>query len=245
MADTGAPMDSPFVAAKPEETLPLFQAAVARKSRLQCWSEGQRYSYTSRIVKVHETSGLILISVAKEFPGGDEFETALIREAFDEILFSLHLPTDILFFKGEPRRGEAGFFNARVKIPVFKAQRRTALRLPVSPSQTSSVVVHLDAEPPIGASLVNVSEGGLGISVMDRADFERLAGTKSSFGVQFEVYGFRVDARAIFKHGAETGSALVRKSFRIGIAFEKLDPKIQTRLSQLVFEESAKFIGRF
>src|SRR5690606_35014439 len=122
--------NSPFEVAKPEETIPLLQSAVLRRAKLQCWSSGQTHTYTSRIVKVHESGELKSISVSKEYPGGDEFEAALVREAQEDVHFSLHLPTDIIFFKGELRRGESGTFAIRVKEPIYKVQRRRSLRLP-------------------------------------------------------------------------------------------------------------------
>ncbi len=245
MAEKESPLDSPFEPAKPEETLALLQSAISRKSRLQCWSAGQKLSYTSRIVKVHETNGLVSISVSKEFPGGEEFEAALIHEALEEILFSLHLPTDIIFFKAEPRRGETGYFNARVKPPIFKVQRRQTLRLPISPDKASAVVIRLDSDHTIGAELLNLSEGGVGIAVRDQKDHDLLTKATKPFSILFDVFGVRIECQATARHGSQAGSTMVKKSFRVGVAFEGMDPKMKTRLSQLVFEESSKFIGRY
>lgn len=244
-AKSGNPSESPFEAAKPEETLPLLQSAIARKSKLQCWSPGQKHSYTSRIVKVNETAGLVSVSVSKEFPGGEEFEAALIQEACEEILFSLQLPTDIIFFKAELRRGESGYFTARVKAPLFKIQRRESLRLPISGN--SSKVVHIQPKsgPAVRAELVNLSEGGIAISMTAKSDYESLAADKSPVMISFEVNGISVTTEALVRHGFEAGSTMVKKAFRLGIAFKDMDPKLRERLSQLVFEESAKFLGRY
>lgn len=239
------PGESPFEPAKAEETLPLLQSAIARKSKLQCWSPGQKHSYTSRIVKVNETGGLVSISVSKEFDGGEEFEAALIRGGFEEILFSLHLPTDIIFFKAEIRRGESGFFTARVKIPVFKIQRREALRLPIPTGASRTIQITVTGAPTLNAELVNISEGGVGISMTDKAEFDSLSATKTPVSIAFEVSGIRVNTTAMVRHGFEAGSSMVKKTYRLGLAFKDMDPKMKERLSQLVFEESAKFLGRY
>ncbi len=240
---TGKVTDSPFEPAKTEETLPLLQSAIARKSRLQCWSPGQKHSYTSRIVKVNETSGLISISIAKENPGGDEFEAALVRESFEEILFSLQLPTDIIFFKAELRRGESGFITARVKVPIFKIQRRLALRLPIPGART--VLIQLPNAAQISAELVNLSEGGIAVSLNEKSEFDLLVATKSLVRITFEVNEIPVSTSALIRHGFSAGSTMVKKAYRIGIAFQGIDVKLKDRLSQYVFEESAKFLGRY
>lgn len=240
-----SPSESPFEPAKTEETLPLLQSAIARKAKLQCWSPGQKHSYTSRIVKVNETGGLVSISVSKEFAGGEEFEAALIRGGFEEILFSLHLPTDIIFFKAEIRRGESGFFTARVKVPIFKIQRREALRLPITSDASKTVKITVTGAPTLSAELINVSEGGIGISITDKSDFDSLSATKTPVGIVFEVNGLRVNTSAMVRHGFEAGSTMVKKTYRLGLSFKDMDPKMKERLSQLVFEESAKFLGRY
>lgn len=239
------PNEAPFEAAKPEETVALLQSAVARKSKLQCWSPGQKHSYTSRIVKVNEAAGTVAVSISKEFPGGDEFEAALGREAIEEILFSLHLPTDIIFFKGEIRRGETGFFTARVKVPVFKIQRREALRLPISAASPRSVSITSDLGVNYRADLVNISEGGIGISMANKSEFDALSSIKTVIGVSFEVNTIQINTQAMVRHGFEAGSSMIKKAYRLGLAFKDMEPKMKDRLSQLVFEESAKFLGRY
>jgi len=238
-----SPNALPFEAAKPEETLPLLQSGVPRQSRLQCWSPGRKHSYTSRIVKVHETAGLILISVSKEYPGGEEFEAGFLKDSPGEILFSLHLPTDVIFFKGEPRKGDRTIFNARIKDRVYKVQRREALRLPVPGSTT--VLMTPASGTGFSAELLNVSEGGIGVTFRDKRDYEAVAATKDPFTLVFTAFGLAVTAKASVKHGSEVGSTLVRKSYRLGFSFTEIDPKLRTQLSQIVFEESAKYLGRF
>jgi c-di-GMP-binding flagellar brake protein YcgR len=238
---------APFEPAKPEETVPLLQSAVLRKSKLQCWSSGQAHSYTSRIVKVNESSGLKSISVSKEFPGGDEFEGALVREAQEEIHFSLHLPTDIIFFKGELRRGESGTFTARVKEPIYKVQRRRSLRLPIPAVAAVAVKFRLasDAAKSYQAQLLNLSEGGL--SIMSGVDglFKLLQKDVKLAQIEFAIGGMEIAAAGIVRHSMEisTGST-VKDRFRFGIEFTALDPKLRDRLARYVLEESAKFLGR-
>ncbi len=233
----------PFEAAKPEETLPLLQSGVPRESRLQCWSPGRKFSYTSRIVKVHETAGLVSISVSKEYTGGATFESDLTKESLGEILFSLHLPTDVIFFKGELRKGDPTYFNARIKEPIFKVQRRESLRLPV-PGKPTVLIVY-PGSVGYSAEVINVSEGGIGVHFREKTDFEVLAALKVPVTLTFTVFGISVSAAAEIRHGSEVGSTPVKKSYRLGFFFTEMDAKLRTQLSQLVFEESAKYLGRF
>jgi hypothetical protein len=243
MSNTEKPFESPFEAAKGEETVPLLQSAVMRSSRLQCWSGGQKHSYTTRIVKVNEASGVVSISVSKEEPGGDIFEKALYAEGISEVMFSLHLPTDVIFFKGEIRLGSAGFFNARVKTPIFKVQRRVGLRLPVPGN--APVILTLPGGRTIRTSLINLSEGGIGVGLRSKSDFELLETVSDPLMVTFEAFKIPIQAKAAIRHRAEVGSGTAIKVYRLGMAFTEIDSSLQTRLSQLVYEESAKYLGRF
>jgi len=238
-----APGALPFEAAKTEEILPLLQSGVPRNSRLQCWSPGRKYSYTSRIVKVHETSGLILISISKEFEGGATFESDLARESKGEVLFSLHLPTDVVFFKGELRMGDATLFNARINGAVYKVQRRESLRLPVTGKPT--VLIGIPNEVGYSAEVLNISEGGIGMLFKDRADFAAVSAIKTPISLTFTVFGIPVAAKAAVRHGSEIGSTFAKKSYRLGFEFTEIEAKLRTQLSQLVFEESAKYLGRY
>lgn len=193
-------------------------------------------------MKVHETAGLISISVSKEFPGGEAFESGLHRDSMDEVLFSLHLPTDVIFFKGELRKGDSTYFNARIKDALYKVQRREALRLPVPGARTVLM------EPAVGAGysaeLQNISEGGIGVVFRVKSEFEAVAAVKDPVKLTFTAFGLAVTAVAAVRHGSEVGTTLAKKSYRLGFSFTEIDPKLQTQISQLVFEESAKYLGR-
>lgn len=243
MAKTEKPFETPFEAAKDEETVPLLQSAVLRNAKLQCWSPGQKYSYTSRIIRVNEASGIVLISISKEEPGGDVFEKGLYAEGISEVMFSLHLPTDVIFFKGEIRLGDAAYLNARIKTPVFKVQRRVALRLPIQGN--SPVMLREPNGRSIRVSLINLSEGGLGVGLRSKPDFDLLATVNVPVPVQFEAFGIPIVAEAVIRHRTEIGSSVTAKLFRLGMEFTTIDSKLQTRLSQLVYEESSKYLGRF
>ncbi len=243
MSKTEKPSESPFEAAQPEEIVPLLQSAVIRSSRLQCWSAGQKHSYTSRIVKVHESSGTVVISVSKEEPGGNTFEKGLYSEGVSEVMFSLHLPTDVIFFKGEIRLGDSSFFSVRVRTPIFKVQRRVALRLPIPGG--AAVKLTVPGGKDVRASLINLSEGGIGIGMRSKPDFDSLGPVTGPVPIHFEVFGISVAAIAVIRHRAEVGTAASSKMFRLGMEFTQIESKLQTRLSQLVYEESSKYLGRF
>lgn len=241
---TESPLDSPFESARPEETVPLLQSAVVRNSPIQCWSSGQKHSLTTRIVRVNEASGIVSISLSKEGAGGTEFEAALFREGMDELFFSLKLPTDVLFFKGELRKGDGSYITVRVKQPIFKVQRREAFRLPVSESSPTSVTVKLPSGEIFEGKVKNISGGGIALGLDDRAIFERLNQERPLLEISFTLQGISVVATAHIRHGSEVGSSLVKKYYRLGLEFATIDPKLKTRLSQMVLEESSKFIGR-
>ena len=220
----------------------MLQSGVSRGARLQCWSPGRKYSITSRIVKIHETGGLISISVAKEVSGGTAFEDGVLKESLGEVLFSLHLPTDVLFFKGELRKGGTDTFTARVKGHIYKVQRRYALRLSV-PAGTP-VRVTLSSGGGFGCELLNLSEGGVALLVREKVDFDRVSKPETKIALEFKISGISVSTHGVVRHGSEAGSALVKKNYRIGLSFEGIDPKTQHQISQLVFEESSKYLGR-
>lgn len=244
MGKTGEkPEAPPFEAAKPEERLPILKSAIARKARLQCWSPGRKHSYVSRVMKAAEEDGVLSIAVSKAFPGGDAFEASIVQEARGEILFSLHLPTDVIFFKGEHRVEDRDVFVVRIAQPIFKVQRREALRLPVPGSPP--VTVTLPDGHRYAAELLNISEGGIGVLFRDKAAFDAVSSAKGAFDIAFTAFGTAAVAKAVAKHGAEVGSALVKKSFRLGMAYREINPKLRAELSQLVLEESAKYLGRF
>jgi hypothetical protein len=233
----------PFEKAAAEEVIPLLQSGVSWKARLQCWTPGRGHSLTSRIVKVHEGLVRIVISVAKEGPEGAAFERGVTAGFFEEVLFSLHLPTDVVFFKGEFIPIGPGAFSVRVKDALYKVQRREALRLPV-PGNPSVRLVLPDGGVR-AAELLNVSEGGVGLIFRDKPSFEVVSKIKENFTIEFNAFKIAVRATVEVKHSTEVGSAMVRKSFRLGLSFSDLDPRLRTELSQLVLEESSKYLGRF
>jgi hypothetical protein len=195
------------------------------------------------VVKVSVTGSLIWIAVSKEFPGGDEFENDLRRESPGEILFSLHLPTDVVFFKGELREGEGGLFNARIREPLYKVQRRESLRLPVPGKPVVELLTAQGGK--FSAEVVNISEGGIAIAFRRKFDFEVVSALTDPVSITFTAFGIATTAKASVRHGSEIGSALSGKSYRLGLSFTEIDAKVRTQLSQLVFEESAKYLGRF
>jgi hypothetical protein len=192
---------------------------------------------------VHDTSGLISISISKETEGGSLFEENVLRDSPDEVLFSLHLPTDVVFFKGEARRGDSEFFTVRVKTPVFKVQRREALRLPVP--DAPEVALTLQDGRRFKAVLVNISEGGVGVSFKSREHSDAVLASTDPVLLAFSVYGMTLAEKGSVRHGSELSSSFTAKTYRIGFSFLELDPKNRTQLSQLVLEESSKYLGRF
>ncbi|MBS1962858.1 MAG: PilZ domain-containing protein [Bdellovibrionales bacterium] len=232
--------DLPFEKAEPEEVIPILQSGVSWKAKLQCWTEGRRLSVSSRIVKVHEGLLRVVISVAKDSVEAAAFERALVNENVEEVMFSLHLPTDIVFFKGEFEPGAVGVFNVRVKDAIYKVQRRGALRLTI-PGRPA-VKLTLPDGSPRAAELLNISEGGVGLNFTQKSTFELVSSIKVPIDVAFTAIDLPVSAKALVRYGTEVG-VTSRKSYRLGLEFVELDPKLQTAISQLVLEQSAKYIS--
>jgi c-di-GMP-binding flagellar brake protein YcgR len=187
------------------------------------------------------------ISVSKEFPGGEEFEAILLREGSDQIHFSLHLPTDIIFFKGELRRGESGTFTARVKEPIYKVQRRRSLRLPIPASQTIMVSFRLasDASKRFQAQLLNLSDGGISLMSGEETLYQLFPKDAKLAQIEFKIGPLEVAAAGVVRHAMAVGNPGVKDRFRFGVEFAAMDPKLKERVARYVLEESAKYLGRF
>jgi c-di-GMP-binding flagellar brake protein YcgR len=238
--EKSVPNELPFEKAEPEEVIPILQSGVSWKAKLQCWTEGRKHSLTSRIVRVSENLLRIVISVAKETTEAAAFERALTADNVGEVLFSLHLPTDIVFFKGEFEPVAVGVFNVRVKDAIFKVQRRGALRLTV-PGRPP-VKIEVAGEVPRSAELLNISEGGVGLTFSQKSTFAMVSGLRTEVEVSFTAFKLPVKARAIVRYSAEVGIS-ARKTYRLGLEFIDLDPKLATSISQLVLEESSRYIS--
>lgn len=237
--------ENKFVEVRREDTVDLFQAAIRPASKLMIWTEGQKYSFHGRIQRVNEAAGSVFLSVPKEI-GGFAFESSLLQFEIEDCLFTLNLPTDVLFFKGKLKRSDESALNFKVNLPIFKIQRRRNLRLPVSGDRYSKVRIQLSASDsqPIEAEFLNVSEGGVGVLVQNAAVFARLPLGKQLAIVSFTIDGNRYDATGEVRYGEEIGSTLQKRKYKVGIQFVKIDRAQSDRLSHFVFEESAKFFGR-
>lgn len=240
---TGESRENKFVETKPEEGKVLLQSAIPTNGRLMIWTEGQRFSFTSRIHRVMAANGALMIAVPKE---GSDFEAKLRQAGVEECLFSLNLPTDVVFFRGQLRPGDESALNFKVSPPVYKVQRRRNLRLPVSEGRASSVRIQLSASDakPIEASLMNVSEGGVGVLVQDESVYARLPQGKRLAIVSFTLDGHDYQATGEVRYAGVISGAKVKKQYRIGIQFVSIDRASSDRLANFVFEESSKYLGR-
>lgn len=244
----GLGKENHFVEVSPEDARVLLQAGIPTRGRLLAWTEGQKHSFQSRIQDVQVAAGAFVIAVPKELTG-NAFESSVRQSGIDEILFSLNLPTDVLFFKGELRPSNDSILNFRVKNPVYKVQRRRNLRLPLTSDRASKAKIQLSAadSQPILAEILNVSEGGIGILVVDETDQKRLPAGKKLEVIEFTIDRFVYRASGEVKHVQEIpvkGPTGGRKKLKVGIQFTKIDPAASTRLANFVFEESSKFFGR-
>lgn len=236
--------ENKFVETKPEEGKILLQSGIPTNARLMIWTEGQKFSFTSRIHRVSAANGALMIAVPKE--GGEDFEEKLRKAGVEECLFSLNLPTDVVFFRGQLRPGDESALNFKVSPPVYKVQRRRNLRLPVSADRGSKVRIQLSASDsqPIEADLMNVSEGGVGVLVQDEAIYARLPQGKRLAIVSFTLDGHAYQATGEVRYAGVISGAKTKKQYRIGIQFVSIDRASSDRLANFVFEESSKYLGR-
>jgi len=231
-----------FDPVRPQDLEVMLQSAIPTKARLQVWTSGQKFQFVSRVTKVLESHGLHFISVSKE-EGGVKFEKDVTSAGITDFLFTLNLPTEVLFFKGEMRKGETANMNFKVE-KVFKVQRRTSLRLPLSASQTTVCTMHLIDDAVVFGAPINISDGGMGVYLDAESDFTLLSSVKKIKRLEVVVNGIIIHTEAEVRHSQVLQQTLNKVTYKIGIQFLKLDPKIQDRLRNYIFEESSKFLGR-
>jgi c-di-GMP-binding flagellar brake protein YcgR len=222
-----------------------LQLAASQQARVMIWTEGQKISFNSRMQKFTEAAQTFLISASGE-GGGLEFERTLRTYGIVECLFSLHLPTDILFFKGELKRSDHQYLNFKVEQPVYKLQRRLSLRLPVSPGKASKVKIHLSADDqqPIEVDLLNISEGGIAVLFGQEPIFKVLTGGKKLAKISFELSGITVMGSGEVRHTTELVGSRKDSRYRVGIHFTQIDAKLKDQLIRFVLEESSRYFGR-
>lgn len=227
------------------EARTLLEGAVSQQSRIMIWTEGQKISFNSRLQKFVEAAQTFMVSANAE-GGGVEFERTLRTYGITECLFSLHLPTDILFFKGEIRRSDHMYLNFKVHAPVYKLQRRLSLRLPVSAGKASKVQIQLSADDqqPIEVDLLNISDGGIAVLFGEESTFKTLVGGKKLARVSFEISGISVNGSAEVRHTTELPGSRKDARYRTGIQFTRIDAKLKDQLIRFVLEESSRYFGR-
>lgn len=243
----GSPeQDKQFVDVKPEEINGLLQSAINTKAKLMIWTPGQKISITTTLDRFTNSQGEYYITIDKNAEAG-RFEWQLKDFGLEECLFSLSLPTDVLFLKGQWKRPDKNAVHFRLHLPIFKIQRRRNIRLPVTDTHVTKANIQLvrGDDQPIKAQITNISEGGLGLIVEDESDFNKLYVGKKFDLVEFVLINMSIHASGEVRYGQEIqANAKVKKKFRIGIQFSNLDPDLQDKIAKFVFEESSKFIGR-
>ena len=227
------------------DTRSFLQSGVATRARLSIWTEGQKYSFTSRVQTVTDQGQLLYVNVPKDEEGG-AFEEAVIKAGISECMFGLHLPTDLVYFKGEMRRSDATSINFKVVMPIYKLQRRTSLRLPAPSGETIDVQFALGTDPTqiYRAKLLNISDGGVGV-MFDDVKLHS-AGKEGTIvhDIRFTIGGFPVLAIGVVRHAFALPGVKVKDKYRWGIQFTQIEAKLKERLSRYTMEASAKFFGR-
>ena len=246
MTQNQTEQEKQFLPIAPEEVKVLLDSAIKSKAKLMVWTPGQKISITTKVERFTESQGEYYITIDKDEDGA-RFEWQLKDYGLDECLFSLNLPTDVLFLKGQWKRPDKSFVHFRLHMPVFKIQRRRNIRLPVTDNLVTKATIHIQKNDPnpIKAQIVNVSEGGLGLIVDDEDSFKKLPVGQKFDQVEFVLVNIQIYSPGEVRYGQEiSGTAKLKKQYRVGLQFNGLNPELQDKIAKFVFEESSKFIGR-
>ena len=237
--------ENKFLPVSVHDTRSFLQSGVATRAKLSIWTEGQKHSFTSRVQNVTDQGRLLYVNVPKESEGA-AFEEAVIKAGIHECMFGLHLPTDLVYFKGEMRRSDATSINFKVEMPIYKLQRRTSLRLPAPSGEAIEVEFALGIDPTqvYRAKLLNISDGGVGV-MFDEIKLHA-AGKEGTIvhDIRFTISGIPVFAVGVVRHAFALPGVKVKDKYRWGIQFTQIDAKLKERLSRYTMEASTKFFGR-
>ncbi|MBC7691943.1 MAG: PilZ domain-containing protein [Methylotenera sp.] len=240
-----ASQDKKFVAAKPEEARALIQNAIKTRSKVLIWTQQQKYRLTSKLESTFESGSSLYLSVTKGVEEA-EFETNLKREGIEECLFSASLPSEVIFFKANLRKSAQGLLHFKLQDPVYKVQRRRSLRMPLGNAPVHfRLAPSAPSLPDLSCLMIDVSDGGFGMTTDDEALSQRLVQGVLLEEVAFTLGGrsFVLTAEIMYRKEIPATNKL-KKHFRLGLVFRGIREQDAEYISKFVFEESSRFFGR-
>jgi c-di-GMP-binding flagellar brake protein YcgR len=241
MKESGDGGEQKFVPTKSSETRVLIQIAVNTGAKVQIWTAEQRHKLVSKIQSTFESGDFLYLSL---FQDQEEaaFEFKLKQEGIESCLFSVTLPSDVIFFQAEFKRSHRGFMHFKIIEPVYKVQRRKSLRMPLND-------VLLQFSGPSGealsAKILDISDGGLGLLIEDDKTAALLSKGMILEQVEFKLgnHAFKFSAEiAYHRQVASTGK--LRKHFKLGLRFTNISENDASTITGFILEESSRFFGR-
>lgn len=235
---------SMFEAVKFEKGKELIDFAEKKAALFSLWSKGQKYSAHGRVMKTLTSGTSLLFTIART----DEvatFEKALESDGISEVLFSVNLPTDVIFFRAEIRRKDTLGMNFKVVDSVYRAQRRKMMRLPILESEGVLATFTLKGETAARVvRLHDLSEGGVGF-------IEENVSQQTIFSKGFVIHDFvfsvreraiRVDIEVLYSFDTTPQKKI--KTLRFGAVFRKISVDDREFINSYVIEKSSQFFGR-
>ena len=232
--------DSPFEQISDRKMFEVLQNAVATRSKLHIWTEGRKHQHVSRIQKVAGSEGVTLVAVPKD----KKFEYILNAYAIEEVFMSVQLPHDLVYFKAKVRPSDDSTISFKLMAPLYKVQRRTAIRVPVSEDMVSKIELNVEGRAaPLPCTLLNISVGGLALMTL-ALDFEPefVVGKKVSLAFQFGT--LPISATGNLRYLTVVQGSLISKRLKIGVQFEDIPTKTVDEIHTYVISESTKYLGR-
>ncbi len=232
--------ESPFTEIAERDTMEVLQSAISTKSKTHIWTEGRAHQMVGRISKVANSESVILIAVPKD----KKFEQSLETSGTEDVLISVQLPSDLIYFKAKVKRSDEVAFSFMVVQPLYKVQRRQAIRVPVPSDMSSPVQITIPGRStPIKATMLNISVGGVGVLTQDMSLEENFQiGMAAEVSFQFGTLPVRT--QATLRYLQKVQGSLVGKRLKIGVQFEGIHSKTQDEIHIFVMNESVKYLGR-
>lgn len=240
---------SAFEGVREVEVGPLLKSMVTAVKPLSIWTDHPRARWSSKVLSVHENTGAWWITVPIDEEGKAFLESSK-NAGVEDFFFSIQVPTDFLFFKATLRRIDDGAAQFRVRIPVYKAQRRLSLRIPFIESEAPRAtfqVVTPEGTKIFDGVISNVSAGGVGFLIHAAQSDVALKNTITA-GIILDNFKFSIGQKtfvlkANIIHVSRLSRGLTPYSLKIGASWLEASEADVEWISRYAVETSVRFLG--
>lgn len=233
--------DKPFSEIETKDILDVLNNAITTRSKVHLWTEGRKYQYISRVSKVVESDANQHKAFTMMVPKDPKFQIALDQNSIEEVFFSIQLPTDLIYGKAIVRKSNEVAFQFKVNIPLYKVQRRRAIRVPVPADMSSPVELVVEGFPLITGTLLNISTGGIGLMVKDLSlEKDFVVGRKAEIKFQFGT--LPVVAKVNLRYAIPIQGSLMSKRLKIGIQYDEIPQKTVDEIHIYVMQQSTRYL---